>query len=76
MVLYKFTKEIGGKETPVLGDCGKTPGEQKQLSHQPNLAGRQQGAALCHTQRVLLNSHRAQPSTAEHSLMCGCHWIK
>lgn len=49
MLLYKFTEELGGKETPILGDDGKTTGEQKQLSHQPNLAGRQQGAALCHT---------------------------
>lgn len=45
MLLYKFTKELAGKETPVLGDGGKTPG----VSHQPNLAGRQQGTPLCHT---------------------------
>lgn len=65
MLLYKFTEELGGKETPILGDGGKTPGEQKELSHQPNLAGRQQGAAVCHTQvRVRLSSHQAQPSTA------------
>lgn len=63
MLLYKFTEELAGKETPVLGDGGETPGEQKQLSHQTNLAGRQQGAALCHTQvRVCLSSLRAQPN--------------
>lgn len=69
MLLYKFTEEQGGKETSILGKGGKTPGEQKQLSHQPNLAGRQQGAALRHTQECF-------SVPIEHSLMCGCHWIK
>lgn len=63
MLLCKFIEKLGSKETPSLSDGGKTPGEQKQLSHQLNLAGRQQGAAPCHTQeRVRLSSHRAQPN--------------
>lgn len=72
MLLYKFTEELGGKETLILDDGRKTPGEQKQLSHQSNLAGRQQGAALCHTQvREHLSSHGAQPSTAQCAAVTG-----
>lgn len=31
MLLYKFTEELGGKETPVLGHGGKTLGRVERI---------------------------------------------